>query len=145
MAETDPKRPNGEFCMKKRREKRFRQWNKARIRTAEAGRTTFDSEEGNAFTYDLSLGGARIHAEKGYPVGTVIQVQIELSRTGQSVLIEGEVKWIKENEAEGHWEMGVEFLHRLPRTLMSLMKNLYDENSRIPLTLDPSAELPRTA
>ncbi len=145
MVKIDHKRLNGEFCMKKRREKRFRQWNRAMIRAAEAGRTSFDSEGGNAFTYDLSLGGARIHAEKGYPVGTAIQVQIELSRTGQSVLIESEVKWVKENAAEGHWEMGVEFLHRLPRTLMSLMKNLYDENSRIPVTVDQSVELPRTA
>ena len=131
--------------MKKRREKRFRQWNRAMIRAGGVGRNTFDREGTNAFTYDLSLGGARIHADKSYPVGTIIQIQIELSRTGQSVLIESEVKWLKENEVDNNWEMGVEFLHRLPKTLMALMKNLYDENARVPVTVDHRAEVPRTA
>ncbi len=131
--------------MKKRREKRFRQWNKATIRAAEAGRETFSSEGTNAFTYDLSLGGARIHSDREFPVGTIIQVQIQLSRTGQYVSIESEVRWIKKNDAENVYEMGVEFLHRIPQTLMSLMKNLYDESSRIPTTVDQTAGLPRTA
>jgi c-di-GMP-binding flagellar brake protein YcgR len=145
MTEIDHVRPEGDFRMKKRKDKRFRQWNKATIRAAESGRNTFNSEGTNAFTYDLSLGGARIHSEKGFPVGTIIQVQIELSRTGQSVLIESEVKWAKRNDSDGVWEMGVEFLHRLPRTLMSLMKNLYDESSSLPATIGQSAEAPRTA
>lgn len=131
--------------MKKRKEKRFRQWNQAIIRAAEGGAQSFNTDGVNAFTHDLSLGGARIRAEKGYPVGTIIQVQIQLTRTGQFVSIESEVKWVKKNEPEDVFEMGVEFLHRIPLTLMSLMKNLYGESARIPTTVDQSPGLTRTA
>lgn len=131
--------------MKKRREKRFRQWNKATVRAAEAGRDTFHTEGTPAFTYDLSLGGARIHTEREFPVGTIVQVQIQLSRTGQFISIESEVKWVRQSEPDNIYEMGVEFLHRIPQTLMSLMKNLYDESSRIPATVDQREGLPRTA
>jgi c-di-GMP-binding flagellar brake protein YcgR len=145
MTKIDHERPDGDFRMKKRKEKRFRQWNKAMIRAAETGRDTFDPEGTNAYTYDLSLGGARIHAEREFPAGTIVQVQIQLSRTGQFVSIESEVKWVKNSEAENVYEMGVEFLHRIPQTLMSLMKNLYDEGSRIPTTVDQRTGLAGTA
>lgn len=131
--------------MNMRKEKRIEEKNVVVIRSAGKPKGPYANVGASAYTYDLSLGGARLFAEKPFPVGTIVRIVIELAKTCQTVQVDGEVKWVKKNEAENIYEMGVEFLHRIPQTLMSLMKNLYDESSRIPAAVDQSAGLPRTA
>ena len=111
--------------MEQRREKRIKERNAVFIKSAEENREVHYGVGINAYTYDLSLGGARLFTEKHFPVGTVIRVVIDLARTGQSVQIEGEVKWVKESEEVGLFEMGVEFLHQISQTILSLIRHLY--------------------
>ncbi len=126
--------------MKKRKDKRFRQWNKARVKSVGKGRDYLETEGTNAYTYDLSLGGARLFTPENYPVGTLLRIQIDLARTGKSVTIDCEVRWLRMNERESVYEVGVEFLHRIPQTILSLMKNLCDESTGIPaiVTSEPA-------
>jgi c-di-GMP-binding flagellar brake protein YcgR len=114
--------------MEKRRAKRVKQWNKALIRSASGPREFIAPQGVNAYTYDISLKGAKIHAGVNFPVGTVIRIHIDLCRLKETVSVEGEVKWIKRNEAENVYEFGVEFLNLIPRTHLALLKNLFDEN-----------------
>ena len=111
--------------MENRREKRIKERNAVFIKSAEENREIHYGVGINAYTYDLSLGGARLFTEKHFPVGTTIRVVIDLARTGQSVQIEGEVKWVKESEEEGLFEMGIEFLHQISQTILSLIRHLY--------------------
>ena len=110
----------------RRRDKRIKQWNKASIR-ALAG-TPYDAglTEAEAFTYDLSLGGARIHSREPFKVGTAVRLRMQLVRSRETVAIEGVVKWARQSEVDGVYEMGVEFKHTSQQTILSLMKNLHD-------------------
>ena len=112
--------------MQKRKDRRFKQWNKIVIKAGPNGPNSHGSAEVNAFTYDLSLGGARIHSVERFELGTVLRLNIELVRSRETVSLEGRVKWVKRDEAENDFELGIEFDHDTSQTIMSLMKNLHD-------------------
>lgn len=114
--------------MQKRKDRRFKQWNKTVIRAAPQGQDSLPPAEVTAFTYDISLGGARIHSKERFDLGAVLQLHIELVRSRETVNLEGRVKWIKRDETDEVFEMGVEFFHSTARTVTSLMKNLHDES-----------------
>lgn len=110
----------------RRKDKRVKQWNKARVQ-ALSGKPSLTGQSGSeAYTYDLSLGGARIHSTELFAVGTLVRLRIELVRSRETVAIEGWIKWARPSEADGVYEMGVEFEHSSSQTIMSLMKNLHD-------------------
>ena len=75
--------------MEKRKRVRFIERNEACL--VRAGERP-GGRKPNAFTYDLSTGGARIMTEKPYEPGVRIKVRLDLTRTGESVAIDGEVK-----------------------------------------------------
>lgn len=112
--------------MQKRKDRRFKQWNKAVIKAGPNGPNSHGPVEINAITYDLSLGGVRIHSAERFEEGTVLRLQIELVRSRETLSVAGRVKWVKRDEAENVFEMGVEFDHDTSQTIMSLMKNLHD-------------------
>jgi len=112
--------------MKPRKDRRFKQWNKTKITPLIDPRTTSKHSTVDAFTYDLSIGGARIHTSEPFEVGTLLRLRIDLARTGQDLRVEGIVKWRKQNETEKVFEMGVEFQHTSMVTVLSLMKDLHD-------------------
>src|SRR4030042_7185253 len=108
--------------MQKRKVRRFMQWNRTVIKAAPQGQDSLPPAEFKAFTYDLSLGGARIHSEERFDLGTVLQLHIELVRSRETVNLEGRVKWIERNETDHVFEMGVEFLHPSAQPVTSLMR-----------------------
>ena len=112
--------------MQKRKDRRFKQWNKAVIKIGPNGPNSHGLTEVKAFTYDLSLGGARIHSVERFELGTVLRLNIELVRSHETVNLKGQVKWVKRDEAANVFELGVEFDHDTSQTIMSLMKNLHD-------------------
>jgi c-di-GMP-binding flagellar brake protein YcgR len=118
--------------MEKRKERRFKQWNKTRIRSSSGPREFFDAVGTNACTYDISLGGAKIYSEENFPVGTAIRMQIELVRSRESVSVDAFVKWSRRNERDTVWELGVELSHMTSKTVFLLMQNLYDQSPGIP-------------
>ncbi|OGD13298.1 MAG: hypothetical protein A2V76_01515 [Candidatus Aminicenantes bacterium RBG_16_63_14] len=112
--------------MQQRKDRRFKQWSRTVIKALPQGQDPLGQAETNAFTYDLSLGGARIYSVEPFEVGTLLRLHIELARTRETVSLEGRVKWLKRNDAENIFEIGVEFHHATSHTVMSLMKNLHN-------------------
>jgi c-di-GMP-binding flagellar brake protein YcgR len=110
----------------RRRDKRVKQWNKATLRVLGDGPGTTGPTAAEAYTYDLSLGGARIHSPARLAVGTRVGLRLELFRSRETVSIDGLVKWVRPSEADGVYEMGIAFDHSSSSTIMSLMKNLHD-------------------
>src|SRR5512135_314964 len=49
--------------MEKRKERRFKQWNRASIKSADGPREFADPAGINAYTYDISLGGAKVYSD----------------------------------------------------------------------------------
>jgi len=119
----------------KRREKRFMEENKVVIRYARENKNSVDLAEVNAATHDISLGGARIQVKKFFPVDSVIRIQVSLSRSGEAIKVDGKVKWIKKNQDEDLYEIGVEFLHHISKTVLSLIRHLYGEDTGVPTSV----------
>ncbi|MGE5740618.1 MAG: PilZ domain-containing protein, partial [Candidatus Aminicenantes bacterium RBG_16_66_30] len=117
--------------MTPRKDRRFKQWNKTKLTPLANPRNSNSLPPIEAFTYDLSIGGARIHTADSFEVGTLLRLQIALARTGEILRVEGVVKWRRKDEAAAVYEMGVEFQHTSMVTVLSLMRNLHD-GSRTP-------------
>jgi len=111
--------------MQNRKDKRIKQWNKTVIKPLSKGREPILANEVNAVTCDLSLGGALIHSKERFEPGTVLRLNIELVRSHETVSLKGQVKWVKRDDAENVFELGVEFDHETAQTVTVLMKNLH--------------------
>ncbi len=83
------------------------------------GLETFD-----AFTRDLSLGGVRVLTDRPFEQGIEVTMTITLSKSRQVIRICGKVRWVKEIEP-GLFEAGIEFLHQIPGSVMSLINHLF--------------------
>jgi len=118
--------------MNMRKEKRIEERNPVVIKSAAAGQGPDVNLGVNAYTYDLSLGGTRLYTEKPFVVGTVIRIVIDLAKTCQSIQVEGMVKWVRKNETEEGYDIGVEFLHNISQTILTLIRHLYSAQPEIP-------------
>lgn len=88
-----------------------------------------------ARTFDLSTGGARVVTSKGYPVGTVLRIRLDLAGTDQFVNLDGEVKWSRPRPGEGLYEIGVEFQRLTSQAVLTLIRHLYGRHDGIPTTV----------
>ena len=111
--------------MQERRDRRFKQRDKTVIKPLPQVQDPLPPREIKAFTYDLSLGGTRIHSVERFELGTVLRLSIELVRSRETINLKGRVIWVKRDEAMNVFEMGVEFDHDTAQTVASLMKNLH--------------------
>ena len=123
--------------MNMRKEKRIEERNAVVIRSVGSPKGPYTSVGVNAYTYDLSLGGTRLFTGRPFAVGTTIRIVIELAKTCQSVQVDGEVKWVRPNEADGGYEIGVEFLHHISQTILTLIRHLYGAGGDITATATP--------
>jgi len=141
---TAAKGPGTGAGMKPRKDRRFKQWNKTSITPLVDPRNSNGHPPVDAFTYDISLGGARLHTAGSFDVGALLRLQIDLVRTGESLRVECIVKWCSWDDSANVFEMGVEFQHTSMVTVLSLMKNLHDgRRSSVSSKHDP-AELSRS-
>jgi hypothetical protein len=121
--------------MDKRKERRFKQLNRASIVSASGPRSFSDQAGINACTYDVSLNGAKLYSDVDFPVGTLLRMHVDMVRSGDSIGIDGVVRWSKWNAEGNTFELGLEFSHLIPRTAVVLMQNLYDQSPGIPTRL----------
>ncbi len=120
--------------MDNRKDKRFLERNTVFIKSTSEAAEVISAHGINAHTHDISLSGARICTPHYFPVGSVVRIVIDLERTHQSIKVDGEIKWTKKSEDDDDlFESGIEFLHSISQTLLSLIKHLYAErNGGIP-------------
>ena len=123
--------PEG-FVMENRKDKRFGERNAVLIRDACLSQGTAVNGGINAYTHDISVSGARIRSRVDFPVGSVIRIDIDLRRTHQYLKVDGEVVWTRKSESGQRFDLGVEFEHRLPDTILSLIKHFYGKGVGIP-------------
>jgi c-di-GMP-binding flagellar brake protein YcgR len=118
--------------MEKRKERRFKQWNKTSIKSASGPKEFSDPVGINAYTFDISLGGAKLYSDVDFPAGTGIRMHIDMVRSKHTISMDGIVRWARRNENDGVFELGVEFSHLIPKTVFVLLQNLYDQSPGIP-------------
>jgi hypothetical protein len=88
----------------------------------------------NAFTRDLSLGGARIETDQSFPEGAELKMTLYLSKSWQVVKLRGRVQWVKDID-QGLFEMGIQFQHEIPGSIMSLITHLFRKPTNIPTSI----------
>ncbi|MGZ7065828.1 MAG: PilZ domain-containing protein [Candidatus Aminicenantales bacterium] len=89
----------------------------------------------NALTQDISLGGARVlMMDEFFPVGSNLKMTLYLSKSKQIVKVHGQVRWTRTIE-NGFYEMGVEFEHGIPASVMALINHLYRKDQNVPSTI----------
>lgn len=113
----------------KRKEQRLIERNNVSIKPCHNARSGIGV---NAYTHDISLGGARIFTKEFFDIGSLIRIQIELASTKELITLDGEVKWLNVKEGEDVFELGVEFRHRISNGILCLIKHLYKQDSKIP-------------
>jgi len=114
----------------KRKERRIKEENRVLIEVpGKAGPT--GGLEINALTQDISLGGARIlMIDELFPVGSALKMTLYLSKSRQIVKVHGLVRWARTVET-GLYEMGVEFEHGIPASVMALINHLYKKDQNV--------------
>ena len=128
--------------MKPRRDRRFKQWNKTKVTPIKDPRDSKDHNSVEAFTHDISIGGALLHTSEPFEVGTLLRLEIDLVRTGETLRVEGLVKWRQREKAGDAFEIGVEFKHTSMATVLSLMRGLHD--ARLPASKSEPGDLSRS-
>ncbi len=119
----------------KRKERRIKEENRVVIEIPGRGGPESDVEI-NALTQDISLGGARIlMMDEFLPVGSFIKMTLYLSRSRQLVKVHGRVRWARTIE-NGFYEMGVEFEHGIPASVMALINHLYKKEQTVPSAVE---------
>ncbi len=116
----------------RRREKRLKDENKVALESVRERKDFDGGIDINALTCDISPGGARILTHTFYPFDSLIRIQINLLNSGKILEVEGKVKWIKKMDDEELFEIGVEFLHSISKTILALLEHLYGNNIKIP-------------
>ena len=114
-----------------RKERRTDEENKVVIQLAAGASSENSQQEMYGLTRDISVGGARIVTDNPLPHGTLCKLFLALSKSKQEVIIEGRVMWVKELSEKGLFEVGVEFVHEVPSTILALMKHLYGHERRL--------------
>jgi len=115
----------------KRREGRLIERNNVSIQPSYARKTIGI----NAYTHDISLGGARIYTKELFDVGSFIKIQIELASTKELITLDGQVKWLNVQEGGDCFELGVEFRHKISNSILCLIKHIYQQEGKIPSTV----------
>jgi hypothetical protein len=115
-----------------RKDKRFDERNDVLIKDTLLGWDPGAPIRINAHTYDISVSGARISCKTGFSAGTVLHIVIYFKKAGQALSVDGEVKWSRRCKGGRRSEIGVEFLHAIPETIVTLIGHFYGKEIRIP-------------
>jgi Tfp pilus assembly protein PilZ len=115
-----------------RKDKRFGERDRVIIRDAGRPPAHPTKHAINAYTYDLSLTGARIGSKKEFAVGAIVHIVIDLERSEQFLKVDGRVVWAQPGPGDEPFEIGVQFLHSIPDTILALIRHFYGKGVGIP-------------
>ncbi len=115
-----------------RKEKRFNEENRVIIEYFPEGVGPGKTKTINALTQDLSIGGAKILTDNFFPTGSILNITLTLSKSKQIVKLQGEVKWVMSLYDDELYELGIEFLHDISKTVLALIEHLYSKEKGIP-------------
>ena len=65
-------------------------------------------------TRNLSPGGLKLSVQSALPVGSRLGLSLGLSGLDRAFALEGQVRWLKESDPSGHYQLGIEFLEASP-------------------------------
>ena len=108
----------------RRKYKRINEENRVIIRLMAEGIDPGKNKEIFALTKDISKYGAKLTTDIIFSVGTVFKITVVLSRSREIVKFDGKVKWVKSLYDGDLFEMGVEFMDKISKSVLSLMQHV---------------------
>jgi Tfp pilus assembly protein PilZ len=123
----------------KQRKKRIIEENKVEIKTVKPN-SAGDIVTSNAFTRDLSLGGARILTNTPFQLNSELTITLHLAKSNQQAKVNARVVWLKSIDNGSH-EIGVEFLHEIPASVLMLINHIYGKDPSIPTIIQSEGTL----
>jgi Tfp pilus assembly protein PilZ len=84
-----------------------------------------------ALTRDVSEGGVRLLTDKSFAVGTLVKITLSHTQLRRIVHVAAQVKWVKNFYTSDLYEMGIEYLHEIPESALTIMKNHQRKDDRI--------------
>ena len=106
----------------KRKDQRIREEKKVVIEFYPRGNDSHPKNVTYALTRDVSEGGVRVLTDRYFPVGTLLKITLSLSRSRQIVNVVAKVKWVKNFHTSDLFEMGIEYVHEIPESVLSMIK-----------------------
>jgi len=116
----------------KRKDQRIREEKKVVIEFYPGGKDSRPKNVTYALTRDVSEGGVRVLTDRNFPVGTLLKITLSLSRTRQIVNVVAKVKWVKNFHTSDLFEMGIEYVHEIPKSVLSMIKIIRKKRLRPP-------------
>jgi len=117
----------------KRKDSREPEENKVVIEFVTSFGDSVNTTEIYALTKDVSVGGARIITDWFFPIGTYFKVNLALSKSKQVVHVDGRVRWVMNmDDDEELFEVGVEFMHDIPETILSMINHIVELEKGVP-------------
>jgi len=116
----------------KRKGQRIREEKKVIIEAYPGSKNSRQKNIIYALTRDFSKGGVRLLTDRFFPVGLLLKITLSLSRTGQIVNVVAKVKWVKNFHTSDLFEMGIEYVHEIPESVLSMMKNHQEQVAKAP-------------
>jgi len=111
----------------KRRDKRLSEENRVTITLFSKGMSGDVLENIFALTRDISLSGVKIQTDVKLPIGTLLKVELALTRTHKLISVIGKVKWVKHLYGDEVFEAGVEFVDTPPARALAILEHIYGE------------------
>jgi len=115
-----------------RKDERIREEKKVVIEFYPRGNVHRPKNVTYALTRDVSEGGVKLLADKYFPVGTLLKITMSLSRTRQIVNLVATVRWVKNFQTSDLFEMGIEYMHEIPESVLSMMKDQNGKEAKTP-------------
>lgn len=116
----------------KRKDERIREEKKVVIEFYPGGKDSRPQNVTYALTRDASEGGVRLLTDKYFPVGTLLKITMTLARTKQIVNVVATVKWVTNFQTSDLFEMGIEYMHEIPESVLSMMKDQNGKEAKSP-------------
>jgi hypothetical protein len=116
----------------KRKDQRFREEKKVVIEFYPRDKDSRPKNVTYALTRDVSEGGQRLLTDRYFPVGTFLKITLSLSRTRQIVNVVARVKWVTNFQTFDLFEMGIEYLHDIPESVLNMMKDPNSKEAKAP-------------
>ena len=121
--------------MDNRKDKRFEELNNVLIKDKGQSQKTAANSGVNAYTHDISVSGAWICCKRDFPIGSVVRILIELEETDKPFEVDAEVVWTRKGKNDRHFDIGVEFLHSIPDTILLLLRHFYGKKVGVPASV----------
>ena len=108
----------------RRKYKRINEENRAIIRLMTEGIGSTKNKEIFALTQDISKNGAKLLTDVDFSVGTVFKTTVVLSKSEEILKFDSKVKWIRTLKDGESFEIGVEFMDEISKSVFSLIQHV---------------------